>query len=198
MGFNVWSPGERFVDLDSDSKWDGLDEKNDMMCHGPDGCPGDPPGSGPRGCTEPGCGDLLMHACDWNGDREFQPGFIPGEDECVIAADINGDLVECLAPPGKATGEVYNCIPEGTELPPCCECEDEPVPCVGPNNPPGCCIDGIPRLTCDASNEPTEPNPVCGQEPNPTCCEFDDSVDQDSSVDWVEPFEDYMIAWASG
>jgi len=143
VGFNVWSPGERFVDLDSDSKWDGLDEKNDMMCHGPDGCPGDPPGSGPRGCTEPGCGDLLMHACDWNGDREFQPGFIPGEDECVIAADINGDLVECLAPP-------------------------------------------------------TEPNPVCGQEPNPTCCEFDDSVDQDSSVDWVEPFEDYMIAWASG
>ncbi|MCH7995794.1 MAG: hypothetical protein IIB57_15310, partial [Planctomycetes bacterium] len=65
VGINVWTPGERFLDLDDDNRWDGIDEKNDMMCHGPDGCAGDPPGSGPRGCTEPGCGELEIPACDW-------------------------------------------------------------------------------------------------------------------------------------
>ncbi|MCH9035230.1 MAG: hypothetical protein IID42_12140, partial [Planctomycetes bacterium] len=40
VGINVWTPGERFLDLDADDRWDGIDEKNDMMCHGPDGCRG--------------------------------------------------------------------------------------------------------------------------------------------------------------
>ncbi|MBU0717160.1 MAG: PKD domain-containing protein [Planctomycetes bacterium] len=38
VGVNVWTPGERFLDLDGDSRWDGIDEKNDMMCHGQYGC----------------------------------------------------------------------------------------------------------------------------------------------------------------
>lgn len=37
-GAPVWTPGERFRDLDGDGAWDGLDELNDEMCYGGDGC----------------------------------------------------------------------------------------------------------------------------------------------------------------
>lgn len=35
---NVWTPGERFIDIDSDQRWDSIDEVNDRMCDDPDGC----------------------------------------------------------------------------------------------------------------------------------------------------------------
>lgn len=37
-GAAVWTPGERFIDLDGDMRWDGLDELNDRICMGTDGC----------------------------------------------------------------------------------------------------------------------------------------------------------------
>jgi len=185
-GFNVWTPGERFIDLDGDDKWDGLDEKNDMMCPGPDGCPGDEPGNGPRGCDVPGCGPLLFPACDWNRDRSYAPPYPQGD--CVPAADSVGDLVECGAPPGEGPGERNSCIPDGTELPPCCACED-------PENPDPLCEDGIPGLTCDATNDPEGAPEFCGTENRPTCCEFDDSVNLNNRVDFPEPFEDFMVMW---
>ncbi len=95
-GVAVWTPGERFIDLDDDNRWDGVDEVNDQICPGPNGCqvplcrisrvectenrdcPGtgdacvlrDPAGGGPRGCNTRGCGDLPMPWIDWNGNED--------------------------------------------------------------------------------------------------------------------------------
>ncbi len=193
VGFNVYTPGERFIDLDGDRMWDGLDEKFDMMCRfGP--CEGDPEGVvGPRGCDEPGCGDLEMAACDWGGDGpegefgfgqpdgNFNPGFRTGE--CVIPLDAGGSVAEC----GNYEA-LTNCVPEGTELPPCCQCEDPE------QDPDPDCIDGIYGLTCDPSNSYEGAPPECGGEVLPICCEFDD-WDLDNNVDFVEPFEDFMVMW---
>jgi len=38
VGINVWTPGERFLDTNNNDRWDGIDEKNDRMCHHPEGC----------------------------------------------------------------------------------------------------------------------------------------------------------------
>ncbi len=110
-GVAVWTPGERFIDLDDDNRWDGVDEVTDRFCPGPNGCqvplcsrsrvecksnedcpelgefcvPADPVGGGPRGCNTPGCGDLKMPWIDWDGSDDAED--ISG---CVIPQWLNG------------------------------------------------------------------------------------------------------------
>lgn len=99
-GVAVWTPGERFIDLDGDNRWDGKDEVNDRICRSPNGCqvplcsvsrtacngdgdcpgqgtpnaqtcvPRDPLGSGMRGCNTRGCGTEAMPWIDWDQSGE--------------------------------------------------------------------------------------------------------------------------------
>ena len=108
----VFTPSERFCDLDGDMRWDGLDEKNDMMCHtgvcppGPDGEPwpclhGQDEFYGACGCDTPGCGDLSMPCLDYdfaagNAD-EPECANEDGENDCVIPLSRRGAEVGDLA-----------------------------------------------------------------------------------------------------
>ncbi len=204
VGINVWTPGERFLDLDGDGRWDGLDEKNDMMCHGSDGCtdtlcsesdkPCNQDGdcarretcgtdlfhgrSGPRGCNTPGCGDRAMPCLDWDGDGTCaNPSSGPAG--CPIPVDDNNPLGICLDTNCVPT----NCVPdrEDVSLPECCE-QEEPL------DRADCVAAGGIDIVADPGAEGI----LCG---DPIfCCEFDDG-DGDDEIDVIEPFEDFIVRW---
>ncbi len=89
QGHPVWKPGERFIDMDGDGKWDGLDEANNMMDHDGDKVV-----------------DLPGPWIDLNGDGEAHPGsgswcaFLPDSDNdgnpdcCPNGPGDTGHLVE--------------------------------------------------------------------------------------------------------
>ncbi len=271
VGDDVWTPGERFVDLDGDGRWDGLDEKNDRICSGPNGCVGicvfqvcdndlkyrqtcpdgkqirggrcrdysgaydptaagattgclsdadcadrssyrycdvvgsevscatdddcsdkmvcgDPPGSGPRGCSRPGCGDLPQECIDWNGDnvctnngRCPRPVRVP----CVMDTDC-GPVDTSGAPTSVGVClsgfcRPSNCVPLLSDdvpalvLPECCTGTNDNT---GVDEPAGC-IWGVDGVSCGTADE---------------CCEYFDA-DDDGSCNAVEPFEDFMVRW---
>lgn len=204
-GDTVWMPGERFVDMDGDGRWDGLDEKNDMMCHGPNGCTdtlcsesdrpcfqsgdcprnetcgSDAPGSGPRGCNRPGCGDLRIPCFDWDGNNECtNPS--GGAAGCIIPVDDDSILGICLDTSCVPT----NCVPDtgDVSLPECCAEEDNT----------DCLNNGGVDIT-ETNGDPDAEGILCG---DPIlCCEFDDA-DGDDEVDIVEPFEDFIVRWNPG
>lgn len=68
-GLPVWTPGERFVDMDGDGKWDGLDEATNQMDWNGDGRP-----------------DLLGPWVDLNQD-----GVPNNENGCVYLPDSDND-----------------------------------------------------------------------------------------------------------
>jgi PKD repeat protein len=86
-GLPVWKPGERFVDMDGDGRWDGLDEANNQMDFfgapngGPDGKP-----------------DLLGPWVDLDGD-----GVPNNEGNCTYLRDSDNDGNPDCCPdgPGK-------------------------------------------------------------------------------------------------
>ena len=311
-GLSVWTPGERFADVDGDRRWDAVDEYNDRMCHGPNGCEnacnrfkcsisgeschegerlggrhlcpifgeacvpafkricafsgeektcvtdadcpfglpcvripdasdapciptleggegcasaeeycGDPPGTGPRGCSYPGCGDLALPGADWNDDDEYEncggnhyalsggctaPELIPCNDE-TPCPQMGFGRAECLFPfdGDREHGfcQPTNCLPTNRntdcniDLPPCCTGDDD----VDPDN---CVENGRPGLNClgeqccDASGNPEgcvdgEPGVSCGNRPI-LCCEFDD-FNRNQQITQTEPFEDFMVRY---
>ncbi|RME37046.1 MAG: PKD domain-containing protein, partial [Planctomycetota bacterium] len=189
VGVNVWTPGERFLDVDGDMRWDGLDEANDRFCYDPSSpnlppflrllptlvCPEDVKcldGSTERpcGCAERGCGSLRMPWTDFdrNGQaNNCSPTCLPGQDPLV-----NG----CCAIPDDLESPT-NCIPPnpvdgcGISLPQCCE--------EGQNPDQDNCEFGVEGIDCG--------DPIL-------CCEFED-VDQDGQLTVPEPFEDFIIRW---
>ncbi|MBI4717019.1 MAG: PKD domain-containing protein, partial [Planctomycetes bacterium] len=68
-GWDVWMPGERFVDMDDDNRWDGLDEARNQMDWNGDGMP-----------------DLAGPWIDLNGDGE--PG---NQGQCTYLRDSDND-----------------------------------------------------------------------------------------------------------
>ncbi len=226
VGVHVWTPGERFLDLDGDDRWDGIDEKNDMMCHGPDGCQGictgtdepctsdtgcpfgetcgDAPGSGPRGCSWKGCGNLIMAFVDWDGD-----GQAGNDNNCVFTGQLTrcGNLddppcpvidetplgaaacIDGFCKPGDCALPVGGSAPT---LPECCEFINDLADYQS-------CIDGG-GIDIDEATEGV----TCGDAV--VCCEFAAGGnipgctavtcgDGDNEVDSPEPFEDYMVRW---
>ncbi len=209
VGIDVWTPGERFLDLDNDNRWDAIDEFNDQLCHGPDGCREkqcsishrpcvsnlhcptgetcmgpDPVGSGPRGCNSPSCGNLSMAWINWDGDVDAD-----NCGNCVIPVmppcRNNGD---CERFPGATAGvcdtELGRCLPANCITPSLLtQCSPQLSPCCtgGENDPDDCVENGVEGLNC-------------GQPPI-MCCEFDDSTDENRQANASEPFEDYMVRW---
>jgi PKD repeat protein len=119
-GKNVWKPGERFVDIDGDGRWDGLDEANNLQDYDGDGFPdllgpwydlnGDNVGQAPSGCRylPDSDNDGFPDCCP----RGFDPDR-PEECDCPTtrfdngngsASDCNGNLipdvcdVNCVSP----------------------------------------------------------------------------------------------------
>ncbi|MCH8147484.1 MAG: hypothetical protein IH987_05745, partial [Planctomycetes bacterium] len=129
VGINVWTPGERFVDVDDDLRWDGIDEKNDMMCHGPDGCRGICSAmicEDKKGYCEteadclPGVGCIrgsLQHCDDGSGTICSLTNPCSGGSRCVLA---NMPCPEPTCVGGPQNGEFCNpdnghndCLPSG-------------------------------------------------------------------------------------
>ena len=172
VGINVWTPGERFLDLDGDLRWDGYDEADNTICYETFGCrSGDTCSDGtfnsPCACSGFNCGDLDMPWIDHDGD-----GVATNCTDCVIPnvlPDGPGrpfQPTNCLLP-------TDGCNPNLDE---CCDPET-------PGEPEGC-VDGDPGIDC-----------VGGEVSNPImCCEFHDR-NVDNVLSFMEPFEDFMIRW---
>lgn len=115
----VWTPGERFIDLDGDGRFNCLDESMNLM-----------------DCNQDGQVDLLTRWCDLNGDDladfddtcELMPDVLPRYTSCLGGANHGiacGDAADC--PDGDcveaapwATGDDpfnYDCVPD------CAECQ---------------------------------------------------------------------------
>jgi len=226
-GVAVWTPGERFVDLDGDERWDGLDEQNDQMCRGSDGClgknlcsrtretcrtntdchlpgetcmlgtPGDL-GHGPRGCGTPGCGDLEMPCVDWNDDDACT-----NFEGCVFGEVDNADpstgMRRCVLDSECTAPPGYNADLDG-DL--CIHNFCIPKNCRPPDldAPPQCCTgDPSDPDDCFPQGQEQQPGVNCVSDlfPLRVCCEFDDSTNGDRQASMVEPFEDYMVRWNS-
>lgn len=136
VGMNVWTPGERFMDLDTDNRWDGMDEKNDRMCHGPNGC----------------LGACSRFACSGSGDP--CPG---GHDDCPdgeICVPVGSDqpcetIGDC--PPEETCGDTLIHLPGGERI---------------GRGPRGCRVPGcgdlrMPFFDWDSSGDAPDPGDEC-------------------------------------
>jgi len=125
-GVPVWTPGERFLDVDQDNRWDGLDEKNDMMCWHPLGC-----SSTLCNLTREACVNnaTCTKACSLSRTYCTQNSNCPAGETCVSqTCSINGG-----APAGYAGCKTPGC---GNLAMPCIDW-DESDSC---ENVPGCVI----------------------------------------------------------
>ncbi len=237
-GLPVWKPGERFVDMDGDGRWDGLDETNNTMDWNGDGRPdnrmpwidlnnnGAP--DNPANCVvypdsdNDGNPDCCPDGPGTQGCEAFpDPGSCPPGKWTGPSGDINdcnGNLipdscdVNCFSAECRATG--WREIPGNASL--CGDSEDRlPIVegaggfCDGvtPDGiPDECQFDEADGTTCIES-EVTDPDDPCNGKT--VCraflfpladaqlvdrCEYDDS-NNSSSLDMVEPFENFLRRW---
>ena len=220
-GERVWTPGERFADVDGDSRWDSIDEKNDMAC-GSSGCrniclvsngrsgserpcgnggtcpiPGescqnDPPGIGARGCDFPGCGELPMPCVDWNDDGLCENA----NEDCPLP------VLRVCETDADCAGILLDQIPTPSEC-----IFRTPAWTVGHCRPADCFVptdedlEGgnveLPPCCEGTENDPDDciegkDGVTCGTPIE--CCEYFE-FDGDNNITVCEPFEDYMIKW---
>lgn len=221
-GEAVWTPGERFLDVDGDNRWDGIDERNDQICNSPDGCRldpqngvygvcqgtrapclansdcvnalcvDDPVGSGPQGCFERGCGTLRMPCMDWDDDGDCNNC---DGDGCIapVLERCERDS-ECTAVEGLR--DYYN-------GPLCVDGFCVPTECAIPTEESNCgtllqCCEELeqeerePGINCTNG----EPGISCESDSMDTivCCEFQDT-DGDGVANVLEPFEDFIVRY---
>ena len=150
VGVNVWTPGERFVDVDEDGLWDGLDEKNDRMCHSVYGCRGI--------CSGMICSDRSGYCvtdADCPGDAFCKRGSLLGAPACGNFCDGTG--VPCT---GAVSGECdafgvgTACVSVGCGANETCGddlvCSDGSGTCTtSANCPPGATCQGAGPRGCD-------------------------------------------------
>ncbi len=210
-GHPVWKPGERFLDMDNDNKWDGLDEANNWSDYNNDGLvdlPG--PWVDYNGDGIPQAPDMCVFLPDSDNDTAITGGFTPdccpdGPDgpatcDCPptiwttpdgMFTDCNGDMMndqvgEGGLPDGLpfVVGENGQCGPgEGDGIPDACQF-------------PGIATCRDPNINCD------DPGPCCNLQPCPAPvnlmipvrCEYFDT-NNNMMMDVVEPFENFTRRW---
>lgn len=112
-GFPVWKPGERFIDMDNDRRWDGLDECGNQMdffggpAGGPDGKP-----------------DLSGPWVDLNAN-----GIPENETNCQYLPDSDNDGNPDCCPDGPGKPGCEGIGPDGAGTDAC-----RPTTWAGPNN----------------------------------------------------------------
>ncbi len=115
-GLAVWMPGERFVDMDDDGKWDGLDQAlnwGDWFTAVPGTnflIPGSPPDGRP---------DLAGPWIDLNGDNDAQNSgncSCTGNSGCYLVDSDNDFFPDCC-PNGPGTCPHFSCPPTRWEEP---------------------------------------------------------------------------------
>ncbi len=157
-GQDVWMPGQRFLDMDEDGKWDGLDEAtNQMDWTGPGGMPDGKP-------------DNLGPWIDLNGD-----GIPSNQANCVYLPDSDNDGNPDCCPNGPGQGGCMGlgrlgnlanaCTPTQWTVPPNdalwqdCNGNLIPDPCDISCTSPECLATGF-DTTLDSDGDM---NPDCGQ-----------------------------------
>lgn len=221
-GKDVWKPGERFVDMDNDGRWDGFDENLNWMDHNGDGRPdnlgpwidlngdGEPnnaadciylpdsdndgnPDCCPNGPGAPGCGGITVGG---------------GVNACPSTrwTDPNGDeIIDCDGD-GASDADAIAADPTLDDLPfvavgdQCVAGEGDDIldRCQYTNHALPCrdpaldCNGEDPGPCCTAAHPPCAPVAV-PRTPIPRC-EFDDA-NSDNKLDIVEPFENFMRRW---
>ena len=222
QGRPVWMPGERWIDMDEDGRWDGLDECNNWMDWNGDNRP-----------------DLPGPWIDLNGDGEITNSgtcTCVGNDTCYLADSDNDGNPDCCpdgpdtpgcvlfsCPPttwDNASGDtITDCngnliddaidIQRGTSLDilPYEERDGQCLPSDQGNDVPDECE--YFNYTSDCVDSEPSPEDACYghdlcQELNPeriprTRCESIDSLalggDGDGQLDIVEPFENFLRRW---
>lgn len=179
-GRPVHKPGERFLDMDGDGRWDGLDEAANFMDHDADGRP-----------------DLLGPWIDLNEDGEA-----PAQEECVYLADADNDRNPDCCPDGAG---LAGCAP----FPAADACaatewigrgDRRVIDCNG--NLIGDRIDILIGISRDESPGPDGIPDECQDErgeylpdrrPMPRC-EYED-FNSSGELDVVEPFENFLRRW---
>ncbi len=132
----VWKPGERFVDMDDDGKWDGLDEANNRMDWLPRGSPDGVP-------------DLLGPWFDLNGD-----GAADNAGDCIYLADSDNDRKPDCCPNGPGYPGCASYDPDAALSPsylPSCP----PTTWTGPRGEVTDCNGNLIPDACDLSCEST-------------------------------------------
>ncbi|MEK6676448.1 MAG: PKD domain-containing protein, partial [Planctomycetota bacterium] len=213
----VWTPGERFVDIDEDEKWDGFDELNNQMDWNFDMRP-DNPGpwidlngdneqnaNGVCDCSVPGGPCYLP-----DSDNDGLPDCCPNGPPCPIRScppntyeGTNGTFLDCN---GNGRQDAIDVAMGSSKDVWPCKSIGETCPC---NTPASTTPDGIPD-ECQFANSPTS---KCGEPGGgtddgcsmvPVCevlvtqpfrrCEFFDA-NTSGGIDVVEPFENFMRRW---
>ena len=183
----VWTPGERFLDMDGDSRWDCLDESSMTMdCLTTSFTVGDRH-STITGLDRDGFVDAQMPWVDWNTDGLVNEDNL---EECVIPRECTpgGCLADDQLTGGGDDGNSPHCNPFpiiGDKLPEGCDeyDPDNPTACIYPNSL-------FAPSNCPITVEEDEVPCCCV----PVCCEFDD-INFDGLMDITEPFEDFMRRW---
>ncbi len=166
-GSPVWMPGQRFLDIDDDSRWDGLDEINNVMDHDDDSIPDN---LGPwvdlddngQPNNEVGC--VFLPDSDNDGNLDCCPDG-PGLLSC-------GGIIERDNPSGNTT--IVACPPTtqsvtiGNQQVTVNDCNGNgiPDPCDVPSieNPGGVCIESP---ECVATGWLDDPSNPCGSVVDP-------------------------------
>ncbi len=192
VGVNVWTPGERFVDVDEDGRWDGLDEKNDMMCHSSLGCQ--------NVCSGMICSDHSGYCttdADCLGDAYCKRGSLIGAPAC--GSFCSGTAVPCT---GEIAGEcaefgtASQCVVVGCGLMETCGddrvCSDGSGSCdPDADCPPGEFCDAV-TLRCSEADTACDPNVDCPSGAScvgagPRGCDYPGCGDlAAAAVDWNE------------
>ena len=215
-GHPVWTPGERFVDVDGDGRWDGLDEANNWMDWDGDGKPdldgpwydlnGDNIGQNSTNC-------LYLEDNDNDGNPDCCPNG-PGGPGCGgLGIDTIGvcPATTWTGPSGEVTDCNGNLKDDAQEI------RDDPTLDQLPyESRDGQCLPGEGNGVLDIC-EYTSLTPCVADTPDPEdpcalagivleCvertppielrqrCEFVDA-DGDNQLDVVEPFENFLRRW---
>lgn len=223
-GKDVWKPGERFVDVDGDGRWDGLDEAANGMDFNQDGRPdnrgpwidlngdGQPQAAEDCSCTDPdeGCylddsdNDRFPDCCpDGPGTPGCEP--YPADGACPPTRwtdprgneiiDCNGNLIDDAA--DIASGLSRDELPFEEDGDSCGPGDGDGIPdeCQVADATIDCREEG----ECDPDQDACCPLDPCDFLDDSVRqpmerCEFDD-FNGDGDLDIVEPFENFMRRW---
>ncbi|MFH1109140.1 MAG: PKD domain-containing protein [Planctomycetota bacterium] len=221
QGRAVWTPGERFVDMDGDGKWDGYDEARNSMDWNNDGKPdllgpwidlnfnNTPdndancdylkdsdndryPDCCPNGPGRPGCEGLKK---DGTGTKACPATQWNGPNNTTIT-DCNGNLIDdAIDIVSRTSEDTRPYVVQGAR---CAEGSGDGIPDDCQYLPASL----LPAVTCVATlatapDDPCFGKPVCsprtGSEVRTPAarCEWDDA-NGDGTLDVVEPFENFI------